>query len=226
MYNLTNFSLEAFKQLFFFQFLFFNFCCFSVCCHCCYWLLQLVFLCSFSCIHQVLVLMHQHNPQYWWNLFLLLFLTYIVYVIFCLMYCHQFLCLLVYLSEFFPLMRFLQRSLFSRGFLVLLRNFFLIFFLHLCLFDGVCIQYSQVLVIFFPYKHTDIFLIWLLYSFHCFFIPASYYQHGTFFKAKFHSYICKFFCLYQCLQFFFIFCKYLNIIYVIIIMSCHQHRYP
>ena len=40
-------------------------------------------------------------------------------------------------------------------------------FFHFRLFDGVRFQYSQVLVIFLPFKYSDSFLMWQLYSF-CF----------------------------------------------------------
>ena len=57
-------------------------------------------------------------------------------------------------------MRLLLRSLLSSSFLVLLRSFFWFIF-HLCLFDGVCFQYSQVLVSLVFSEHSDFFLIGL-----------------------------------------------------------------
>ena len=49
---------------------------------------------------------------------------------------------------FIPLMRFLRQSLVSRRFFFNLMFPFLFFFFHLCLFGGICIQHSQVLVIY------------------------------------------------------------------------------
>ena len=57
------------------------------------------------------------------------------------------------------LMRFLLQSVFSVIFISSLR-YFLIFFFHLSLFDGVLFPYFQVLVIFFFSKSFDAFLIW------------------------------------------------------------------
>ena len=50
--------------------------------------------------------------------------------------------------------------------------FFSYFFFHFCWFDGVCFQYSQVLVVFLFSKCSDSFLIWQSYSFHCFSFPT------------------------------------------------------
>ena len=43
-----------------------------------FWLLLLVFLCSFECTLRMPVLLHPHNFQSWWDLYLLLFLTHII----------------------------------------------------------------------------------------------------------------------------------------------------
>ena len=56
---------------------------------------------------------------------------------------------------FIPLMRFLLSSFVSNSFLVLLRYSF---FFHLCLFDGVCFQYSQEFVSFIFSECSDFFL--------------------------------------------------------------------
>ena len=62
-------------------------------------------------------------------------------------------------QEFIPLIRFQQQSLISRSFLFRLKYSFLFFFfffpLHLRLFDGVGIQYSQVLETFLFSKRSD-----------------------------------------------------------------------
>ena len=90
------------------------------------------------------------------------------------------------------LKRFLLQKLVSRSFIVLRKNYFLCFssfcFFHLC-FDGVHFQYSQVLVIFFLSKHSDVFMIHWFYSFCCFFFPNFHYEHGTLFTAKYNSFI-------------------------------------
>ena len=94
-------------------------------------------------------------------------------------------------------MRFLQQSLISGGFLVLLRYSFLIFLSSL--FDGVRFQYCQVLVIFLLSKQSDASLIKQFYSFPCLFSPTFHFQYGTIFNAKSHSYVLAVYsyCLYQ-----------------------------
>ena len=53
----------------------------------------------------------------------------------------------------------------------------------------ICIQYSQVLVIFLFSKYSDSFLIWQFYSY-CYFSFSTFHnEHGIFFYANFHSYI-------------------------------------
>ena len=42
------------------------------------------------------------------------------------------------------------------------------YFFLLCLFDGVCFQYSQALVIFLFFKGSNVLLTWLFYFFHWF----------------------------------------------------------
>ena len=61
------------------------------------------------------------------------------------------------------------------------------FSFHLCLLDGVHFQYFLVLIIFLFFKHSDSFLIWLLYSLCCFFFATFHYDYGSFFNVKFHS---------------------------------------
>ena len=65
--------------------------------------------------------------------------------------------------------------------------FFSKFFL--CLFDDVCFEYSQVLVIFLLSKGSNIFLARQFYSFCCFSFSLLYYEHDIFFNPKFYSYI-------------------------------------
>ena len=86
---------------------------------------------------------------------------------------------------FIRLIRFLYQSLDSRKFL-LLRFFFLNFFLHLRLLDGIW-SYSQVFLIFFS-RCSSAFLIWQFYSFFFSFFPFSIKRIELFFNSKFHSY--------------------------------------
>ena len=112
----------------------------------CFWSLYLVFLCSFLCSLRVVLSMYQRYLQCWWVIFLLLFLTFrtwichfwdvrlyasswvfffsdsIVEVLNCLEYLTK-----VTAQVFITLMRFLQCSLVSSSFLILLRYLFLIF---------------------------------------------------------------------------------------------------
>ena len=137
------------------------------------------------------------------------------------MYCHQFSCPFIHLSEFFAynwndteyltrgttqMMRFLLQNLVSRSSSEVLFSYF---FFYLCLFDCVCFQYSQVRVIFLLSKYSDSFLISQFYSFCCFSLSTFHYQHGTFFQARFHSYILAVYSYYsnEHLWFFLIFCK-------------------
>ena len=76
---------------------------------------------------------------------------------------------------FIPLMRFLLQRLALRSFLIRLRYSFLSF-----LFDGVRLQYSQVIGIFFFCKSTDASLIRKFYYFCCFSFPTFHYEQGTF----------------------------------------------
>ena len=92
-------------------------------------------------------------------------------------------------SLFIPLMRFLLYNLVLSSFLILLRYSFKVFSYLFCLFDRVCIQYSQIFLSLPFSKHSNFFLIWSLYSFHHLSFSASHYQHGTFFNAKLYHYI-------------------------------------
>ena len=65
------------------------------------------------------------------------------------------------IQVFIPLIRFLLCSLFRRVFSFSWGIFYNVFF-HLCLFDGVRSQYSQVFG--FPGYFDFFFLIWLFYS--------------------------------------------------------------
>ena len=78
-------------------------------------------------------------------------------------------------------MRCLPQTLVSRSSEVLL----LVFFLHFCLFNGVCFHYFQLFVIFpfFFFKRSDSSGIC---SFRWFALSIFPYEHGTFFHAKFH----------------------------------------
>ena len=60
-------------------------------------------------------------------------------------------------QELIPSIRFLLQRLISRGFLVLLWYYFPTFLFS---FDGIRVQYSQVIVIFFFFKYFNAFLIW------------------------------------------------------------------
>ena len=73
------------------------------------------------------------------------------------------------------------------------------FFFHLCLFDYVHFQYSQVFVIFFFPKCSDSFLIWQFYSFNYLSCSISHIEHGTFWYGRFYPYILTSFsyCLYH-----------------------------
>ena len=81
---------------------------------------------------------------------------------------------------FIPLIKFLLES-FVFDNLARLKYFFRIFSL-IC----VCLEYSQVLVIFLFSKLSDSLLIWF---FGYFSFSPFHYEHGTLFSAKFHSYI-------------------------------------
>ena len=59
---------------------------------------------------------------------------------------------------FIPLMRILQCSFVLSSFFVLLRYSFFLFFFHLLMFNGICFQYSQVLVGFHFSVRSDFFL--------------------------------------------------------------------
>ena len=65
---------------------------------------------------------------------------------------------------FIAFMRFRLLSLILKSFQVLLKYSFFSFF-HLCLFDGVLFQYSQILVILFFLKCSNAFLIQFFYFF-------------------------------------------------------------
>ena len=84
------------------------------------------------------------------------------------------------------------------------------------LFDGVRFQYSQVLAIFLFSKRSDFFLVWQFYSFCYSSFSPFHYEHGTFFYFKFYFFILAVYsyCLYQCLQFFFLFYKQFDVIHV------------
>ena len=124
---------------------------------------------------------------------------------------------------FIPLMRFLLQSMVSRSVHILQRCPLLFLFpLHPRLFDGVSLYYPQILVTFLLSKRSNAFLIWQFYFFRCFSFSHFFYEHGTFFNAKFHSYILVVYsyCLYQVLRFFFfIFCKYFDIIHLFVWFS-------
>ena len=90
---------------------------------------------------------------------------------------------------FTSLVRFLLQSSVSRYFLVLLWFSFLIFYFHPSLLNGVRSKYSQIFVILFLYKYSDVFHIGQFSSFCCFSFPTFHHQHGTFFNSKFRSYI-------------------------------------
>ena len=86
---------------------------------------------------------------------------------------------------FVLLIRFLLHCLFSSSFLVGLKSFFLsYFFFHLHLFNAVCFQYLQVLVIFIS---LSILILSWFYSFWCYSFACFHYQHWTFFKIQFYS---------------------------------------
>ena len=104
-------------------------------------------------------------------------------------------------------MIFLLPSLDSRNFLVRLRYFRNFF--HLRLFVSVHFQYSQRLVTFFFSERSD-------FSFRYFSFSTFHYEHGTFFNAKFHSYILIVYsyCLYQSPLFFSSFCSLMTSMYM------------
>ena len=142
-------------------------------------------------------------------------------------HCHQLSCLLVHLFEFFPCPFYEWFRVSYKGdnpgvyptneisaeeldfekLSALSEVIFSYFFFHLGLFDGIRFQYLQVIVIFFFSGRTDSFLIWLFNSFNYLSFSTFHAELGTFFYAKFHFYIqaVYFYCLYQRLQFFFIF---------------------
>ena len=113
------------------------------------------------------------------------------------------------IQVFIPLMKLLQQSFLSRSFLILLGYSFLFFPFHLLLFDGVSFQYFQILVIFFLFMYSDSLPIWQFYSLLYFSFSMFHYEHGTFFNAKFHSYILAVYSysFFQSLRFFFFFWK-------------------
>ena len=76
------------------------------------------------------------------------------------------------IQRFIPLMRFILQSLVLRSFLIRLKYSF-VFFFHLHLFEGICFQLSQVLVIFLFSNCFDSFLIRQFYSFHHVFSHSS-----------------------------------------------------
>ena len=106
---------------------------------------------------------------------------------------------------FIPLFRFLKHSRSSWGL-----SFH--FFFHLHLFNGVLrtcsISFLQV-----SWRILDFVVLFLPLIF---FSHFSHFQHGSHFSAKVHSYILTVYsyCLYQGLQFIFIFCKYHYVIHI------------
>ena len=98
----------------------------------------------------------------------------------------------------------LPLSLVSRCLLVIIFPYFAF---HLCLFDGICFQYYQVLVIFSLSK---------ILSFSCVSFITFHYQNGSFLNANFPFYILAvdFYCFYQGFQSFCILCNdYYNYYY-------------
>ena len=88
------------------------------------------------------------------------------------------------LRLFILLMRFLLLSLVS-SFTVHPRFSFLIFFFfYVCLFDGICIQYFQMLVIFLFSEWSDSFLNWSFYSIVIFLYPLYNYEHWHIFLCR------------------------------------------
>ena len=114
-----------------------------------------------------------------------------------------------------PLMTFLLQSLVSWRFFVRLRYSGPYFFFHIRLFDGIRFQYYQVLVIFFLSKSSDSFLIWQFYSFSFCLFPF-FIMSVTHFSIPNSIPISWLYILIVCvsLQFFFIFCKQLDVIHV------------
>ena len=89
---------------------------------------------------------------------------------------------------FIPLLRFLLQSLVSSSFLVLLRYYFLHFpFIS----DGSMVFASGIpKYLLFSVSPTILILSWFDHSIHPLFLfSISHYEPGTFFDAKFHSYI-------------------------------------
>ena len=117
-------------------------------------------------------------------------------------------------QAFILLMKFLLQSLVLRNCFVLLRYSYF-FFLHLL--DGVCFQYSQVLVVFLFFKCSDSFLFSYFYSLGWFSFPTLHYEHGTFLQCQilflYPSCIFLLLCI-RASSFFFIFHKYLYIILI------------
>ena len=115
-------------------------------------------------------------------------------------------------------MRFLQQILVSRSFLVLLNvllsNSF--FFIVVYLMASTSNISKQLYFFLSLSKRSDDFLIWNSIPPVLFYFSTFHYQVGTFFNAKFHSYMLTIYsyCLYQGLQFLFIFGKYFVINYV------------
>ena len=106
---------------------------------------------------------------------------------------------------FIPLMRFLLQSLVSRGLLVHLQYSFRTFSSIYASLVVSTVNIPKYLLFFFsPSVLTH---SWLSSFNPCFYFPTFHYQHGTFFNAKFHSYIpaVSSYRLHQDIQFFFIF---------------------
>ena len=82
------------------------------------------------------------------------------------------------LLVFILLMRFLQRGLFSRRFLVRLRYAFLVFPFHFRLYDVVDFWCSHVLVILISFVRSGSFLTWQLYPYRYFF-HTLHYEYGA-----------------------------------------------
>ena len=127
---------------------------------------------------------------------------------------HQYhFCLLVYFCLSSSLFHFknilhvfilLTRFLLQKVFLFFWGTLFLFFpFISACLMISAS-NIPQVLVIFLLSKHSDSFLIWYFYFFHCFSFPTFYLQNDIIFCAKFHSYILAvyFYSLHQGFLFF------------------------
>ena len=102
------------------------------------------------------------------------------------------------------MLSFEGRTLLFRGIVIMLRSKDVI---HRGPSSFWCMIHVPVLVII-PVLLGHLFILLFFLSFH--------YECDTFFNTKFHSFILAvyFYCLYQDLQFLFIFCKYLYIIHV------------